>query len=75
MTVESDANALYWETSYEIVLRLVEVYPDADLDSMGLQQLKQYIITLPNFADDPDLANDGILSEILREWYEEADAG
>ncbi|MCC6615137.1 MAG: Fe-S cluster assembly protein IscX [Anaerolineae bacterium] len=75
MTVDSSANALYWETSYEIVLTLIEVYPDADLDSMGLQQLKQYIITLPNFADDPDLANDGILSEILREWYEEADAG
>ena len=75
MVVDPGANGLYWETSYEIVLKLIEVYPDADLDSIGLEQLKQYIVTLPNFADEPDLANDGILSEILREWYEEADAG
>ena len=25
----------------------------------------------PEFADDPSLANEGILSDILREWYEE----
>jgi len=38
---------------------------------MGLQQLNQLIVALPDFADDPELANDGILTEILREWYEE----
>ncbi|MCL4250195.1 MAG: Fe-S cluster assembly protein IscX [Anaerolineae bacterium] len=73
--MKPSANALYWEASYEIVLNLIEAYPDADLDSIGLQQLQQYIVALPNFADDPELANDGILSEILREWYEEANAG
>lgn len=62
---------LYWESSYEIVLRLIEAYPDADLDSMGLDQLFHIIVTLPGFADDPTLVNDGILNEILREWYEE----
>lgn len=62
---------LYWESSYEIVLSLMENYPDADLDMMGLEQLFHYIVTLPDFADDPALANDGILNGILREWYEE----
>lgn len=62
---------LYWEASYEIVLSLIEHYPDADLDTMGLEQLFHYIVTLPNFADDPGMVNDGILTEILREWYEE----
>jgi FeS assembly protein IscX len=42
-----------------------------DVEQVGLDQLYQLIIALPNFADDPALANDGILSEILREWYEE----
>jgi Fe-S-cluster formation regulator IscX/YfhJ len=30
------------------------------------------IIDLPNFADDPTLANDDLLNDILREWYEES---
>lgn len=73
MSASPDApQPLYWETSYEIVLELMARYPDADLDSLGLQELYQMIITLPNFADDPALAHDGLLTEILREYYEEA---
>ncbi len=64
---------LYWEASYEIVLSLMEHHPDADLDTLGLQQLFEWIINLPGFADDPILAHDGLLTEILREWYEEID--
>ena len=62
---------IYWDSTYEIVLGLIDMHPDADLDAMGLQQLNQLIVALPDFADDPELANDGILTEILREWYEE----
>ena len=62
---------LYWEASYEIVLCLMEQHPDADLDSLGLQQLFEWIINLPGFADEPILAHDELLTEILREWYEE----
>jgi FeS assembly protein IscX len=62
---------LYWEHSYEIVLALIEAHPDADLDALGLEQLNQWIIALPNFADDPDVVNEAILIDILKEWYEE----
>jgi len=64
-------NPLYWDASYEIVLTLMEVYPDIDLDSVGLEELNRMIIELPDFDDDPALVNDGILNDILREWYEE----
>lgn len=67
----SQFNALYWEASYEIVLALMEAYTDVDLDCVGLDQLHQWIVALPDFADDPDLANEQILNDILREWYEE----
>lgn len=68
----SDENKpLYWEASYEIVLSLIEHHPNADLDALGLGQLFEWIIALPGFADDPVLAHDGLLTEILREWYEE----
>jgi FeS assembly protein IscX len=65
---------LYWEASYEIVLALIEQHPGADLDSLGLQQLYEWIIHLPGFADDPGLAYDALLTAILREWYEEIDS-
>lgn len=67
----SQSGKLYWESTYEIVLALMEQYPDLDMDAVGLNELNEYIVALPNFADDPRLANEGILSEILREWYEE----
>ena len=67
----SQPSKLYWDATYELVLSLIDTYPDANLDEMGLQQLYQLIVALPGFADDPELANEGILTEILREWYEE----
>ncbi len=67
----SPAPRLYWDSSYEIVLSLMDAYPEVDVEQVGIDQLYQLIITLPDFADDPALANDGILNEIMREWYEE----
>ncbi len=67
-------NELYWEASYEIVLALVAAHPHADVDSIGLEQLQALIVALPNFADDPALANEELLTEILREWWEEVHA-
>ena len=67
----SQSGNLYWDATYEIVLSLMEAYPDVIVEDVGLEQLYQYITTLPNFADDPRLAPEGILNEILREWYEE----
>lgn len=63
--------ALVWDASYEIVLELMELYPDIDIESVGTQQLFEMVVGLPNFADDPALANDAILNDLLREWYEE----
>lgn len=64
--------ALYWDASYEIVLTLMERHPVVDVTEVGTQQLYEMIIALPEFADDPALANDGLLNDILREWYEES---
>ena len=67
----SSIQPLYWDSSYEIVLTLMEQYPDADLEAVSLGELNRWIVNLPNFEDDPVLVNDGILKDILREWYEE----
>lgn len=62
---------LYWDSSYEIVLALMETYPDIDLETMTLDDLSRRITSLPGFVDDPAWANDAILRAILRDWYEE----
>lgn len=64
---------LTWEASYEIVLALMEQHLDVDIEQVGTEQLFQWILALPDFADDPAMANEGILNGILREWYEELD--
>jgi len=64
--------ALYWESSYEIVLQLMENHSEVEIDKVGTQQLFQWIVDLPDFADDPELVNEAILNDILREWYEES---
>lgn len=64
---------LYWEPTYEIVLALMEAHPAVNFDEVGLYQMYDWIIALPNFADDPRIASDELLRDIFREWYEEAD--
>ncbi len=66
--------SLYWDSSYEIILALMERYPTAEIETVGLQELNDWIVNLPNFADDPLLVNDNILRGILRDWYEESSA-
>lgn len=62
---------LYWDGTYDIVLALMEAHPDVDIERIGTQELFEMTIALPEFADDPQMANEDILNAILREWYEE----
>jgi FeS assembly protein IscX len=62
---------LHWDATYEIVLSLMEQYPDVDVEAVGVDQLFHWVVALPGFVDDPELANEEILNDILREWYEE----
>jgi FeS assembly protein IscX len=65
---------LHWEASYEIVLALMQRYPDADIETLGLNQLYQMIVSLPDFDDDSAMVTDHYLKDILGEWYEEVNS-
>ena len=65
---------LHWDAVYEIALALKAQYPEIDLVDVSLEQLFQWVIALPGFEDDLELANDGILLAIFQEWYEELDS-
>jgi FeS assembly protein IscX len=62
---------LTWEGSYAIALALIETHPDLNVEDIGYEQLFKLVTALPNFVDDPELAHEGLLDDILREWYEE----
>ena len=62
---------LHWEATYEIILALRLQYPDVNIETIGLNQLYQMIVSLPDFDDDSAMASDQLLKDILGEWYEE----
>jgi FeS assembly protein IscX len=62
-----------WEDSYAIALRLKAKHPRVSVDQVSLRMIYDWTLELPEFEDDPVMANDEILMAILREWFEEAD--
>jgi len=62
---------LTWEDSYAVALALIQRYPEKNLEEVSVGMLYHWVISLPGFADDPDLANDEILVAIYHTWIEE----
>ncbi|MCK6539147.1 MAG: Fe-S cluster assembly protein IscX [Anaerolineales bacterium] len=62
---------LNWESTFAIALELKRKYPDVNIEDVTLQQILNWTIQLPEFEDDPALANDDILYAIYQDWYEE----
>jgi len=70
--IEWNKTMLYWDSTFEIVLSLINAHSGVDVETVGYQQLYEWVVALPTFADDPSLVNESILKDILREWYEES---
>ena len=62
---------LYWETSYGIVLALLEHHPDRDPEQIGLLEMLELIEQLPSFDDDVSIVTERILKDIQISWFEE----
>lgn len=62
---------LTWDSTYAIALALKDRHPHADLEKITLGQIYKWTLALPEFQDHPSLCNDGILSAIFQDWYEE----
>ena len=62
---------LMWDAPYAIALALIKNYPDLNVEDIGYEQLFELVTSLPDFTDDPELGNRGLLDDIIREWYEE----
>ena len=62
---------LKWVDSLEIAIELDETYPDVDPKTVNFVDLRQWIIGLDDFDDDPEHSGERILEAIQLAWIEE----
>jgi FeS assembly protein IscX len=61
-----------WTDSLEIALALAELHPEVDPAGVRFTDLRQYVLALPGFNDDPARSGERILEAIQQAWIEES---
>ncbi len=62
---------LKWTDSREIAIELAEAHPDVDPKVIRFTDLMQWVLALPDFADDPKHCGEKILEAIQLAWMDE----
>jgi len=60
-----------WQDSEDIALALAEKYPGVDPLTVRFTDLREKVIGLDEFDDDPRKSNEPKLEAIQMAWYEE----
>lgn len=63
-----------WTDVQKIAIALEEKYPGCDNLNLRFTDLRQWVLALDGFADDPDGCNEKILEAIQMAWIDERDA-
>ena len=61
-----------WTDSLEIAIALADAHPDVDPRRVNFVDLRNMIVALPGFDDDPKRSGEKILEAIQMAWIEEA---
>jgi len=61
-----------WTDSRDIALALLEKYPDQDPEKLNFVDLRNWVLALPGFSDDPKRSGEKILEAIQLAWIDEA---
>jgi FeS assembly protein IscX len=61
-----------WTDSLEIAIALAERHPDVDPKAIRFTDLRQWVLELPDFDDDPKHSGEKILEAIQMAWIDEA---
>lgn len=64
---------LKWTDSLDIAIELYEKYPEQDPLRINFVDLRNKIIGLEDFDDDPERSGERILEAIQAAWIEEAE--
>ena len=62
---------LKWTDSLDIAIALDEAYPDIDPRYINFVDLRNRVMELAEFEDDPDHSGEKILEAIQMAWFEE----
>ena len=62
-----------WTDSREIAIALSEQFPDQDPARVNFVDLRNWVLALPGFSDDPKRSGEKILEAIQMAWIEEAE--
>jgi FeS assembly protein IscX len=60
-----------WTNVREIAIELEDKYPEQDNVNLRFTDLRQWVISLPDFNDHPESCNEKILEAIQMAWIEE----
>jgi FeS assembly protein IscX len=63
---------LSWDDTFAIAQALSAQHVNTNLEDVSLGMIYRWTMELQFFKDDPELANEEILSAIYQEWFEEA---
>lgn len=64
---------LKWTDSRDIAIELVETHPDVDPLSVRFTDLRDWVMQLAEFDDDPEHSSEKILEAIQMAWLDEAE--
>ena len=62
-----------WTDTLDIAIALEEHHPDVDPRYVRFTDLHQWVMQLPDFADDANRSGEKILEAIQMAWIEERD--
>ncbi len=64
---------MHWTDITDIAIELTEAHPDVDPLTLNFVDLRNWVLALPGFDDDPDRCGEKILEAIQAAWIEELD--
>jgi FeS assembly protein IscX len=62
-----------WTDINDIAIELLEAHPDVDPLTINFVDLRNWVLALPGFDDDPSHSGEKILEAIQAAWIEELD--
>ena len=62
-----------WTDIHDIAIDLEDTHPDADNINLRFTDLRQWVLALDGFDDDPNKCNEKILEAIQMAWIDERD--
>jgi FeS assembly protein IscX len=62
-----------WIDTRDIAIALADKFPDVDPAAVRFTELREWVMALDGFDDDPNRSGEKILEAIQAEWIEESE--